>query len=146
MGYGSTGWRPCSIATSANRVSGSRTVYGAGENPEAMIGFLHFGLMWGLLERNYCSWVASIGVGRGSTVTLKEKTPSPAGTTFGWGLRALRRALFEDGPRNNRSGIASRLHAKWRPNGEDVRVQFAVDYQQSRSTHHAATDRRLTPI
>ena len=23
-----------------------RTVYGAGESPEAMIGFLHFGLMW----------------------------------------------------------------------------------------------------
>ena len=45
MDYGSTRWRPCSIATSANRVSGSRTVYGAGESPEAMIGFLHFGLM-----------------------------------------------------------------------------------------------------
>ena len=36
-----------------------------------------------ILERNYCSWAASICVGRGSTVALKQKTPSAAGTTFG---------------------------------------------------------------
>jgi hypothetical protein len=58
-------------------------VYGARENLEAMIGFLHLVSSGAILERNYCSWVASICVGRGSTVALKGKTPSPAGTTFG---------------------------------------------------------------
>ena len=39
----------------------------------------------GLLERNYCSWVASIGVGRGSTVTLKEKISFARGNDFRMG-------------------------------------------------------------
>ena len=89
-----------------------------------MIGFLHFGLMWAILERNYCSWVVSICVGRGSTVALKEKTPWPAGTTFGRGLRALRRALFEDGPRDNRSElrrIQREMVTEWRRLADAIR-------------------------
>ena len=99
-------------------------VYGARENLEAMIGFLHFGLMWGHPGKKLFSWVASICVGRGSTVALKERTPWPAGTTFGRGLRALRRALFEDGPRNNRAEsrrIQREMVTEWRRLADAIR-------------------------
>ena len=57
-------------------------VYGARENLDAMIGFLHFGPMWASWKEIIHGWRVS-ALDEGSTVALKEKTPSLAGTTFG---------------------------------------------------------------
>ena len=52
-------------------------VYGARENLDAMIGFLHFGPMWG----NY-SWVASICVGRGEHSCIEGEDSFASGNDF----------------------------------------------------------------
>jgi hypothetical protein len=87
-----------------------------------MIGFLHFGLMWGhpgkkllFIGGEYRRWTREHSC-------IEAEDPFGSGNDFRMRTARVTPSIVEDGPRDRNPGA---FNAKWGPNGEDLRMQFA---------------------